>query len=135
MFIWPAKIRLYDTDESGRIYFASVFRLAHDALDEFLTARGSSIRRFLDGGDCSLPIVHAEADFMRELRQGDAVEVRVSVEKIGTTSFALAFRIVREGAEVAVVRTVQVATHPATATKRPLPAELRDLLEKEHLAV
>lgn len=131
MFTWRTKIRLYDTDESGRLYFASLFRLAHDALDEFLLARGTSIRRFLDPGDCSLPIVHAESDYLRELRQGDEVDVRVTVEKVGTTSFGFCFRMFRGPEAVAVARTVHVATDPSTATKRPIPSDLRQLLARE----
>lgn len=127
-FAWRTKIRLVDTDAAGRIFFASLLRVAHEAFEEFMAARGQPIERYVHDGECALAIVHTEADFRAPLRCGDAVEVRVAVERIGGTSFTIAYAFLRDDLETAAAKTVHVALH-RDGTKRNLPDALRRALE------
>ena len=40
MFISYNKVRMHDTDLAGILYFARMFRFAHDALEDLLEAEG-----------------------------------------------------------------------------------------------
>ena len=124
-------VRLYDTDASGRIFFASVFRLAHDGLETALAARGSSLRSFLENGSASLTVVHADADLKRPLTVGDEVTVRLCAGRIGDTSCTLNFTLnTTDGTEAVTGSWVLVSIDPATGAKTPLTAPVRELLAR-----
>lgn len=129
-FIHSTQIRMSDTDAAGVLYFAHQLRLAHEAYEAFLDSAGLPIRGLL-AGDCHLPIVHAEADFTAPLRVGDRVEIDVSVDSIGETSYKILYRF-RKDKEVAVgsAQTVHVAVDAKTGRKRKLPDDLRAALKK-----
>ena len=57
----------------------------------------------------SMVIVHSECDYLAEIPVGTpSVDVTVSVEKVGTTSFTLLHEITRDGTTRARGRTVHV---------------------------
>ena len=93
MFRYETKIRLYDTDAAGILFFANQFRIVEEAYEAFLEANGISIREFLDKSDFIVPIVHAETDFLSPLRPGDRIVVEIEVLKKGESSFTLGHRI------------------------------------------
>lgn len=124
MFETTVTIRLSDTDAAGRIFFASLLRIAHDAFEGFMDGIGQPLAKFLRGDACGLAIVHAEADYHRPMCCGDRVAVRVGVERVGTTSFVIVYEFRRDGAEIANARTVHVAMDGAGG-KMQLPDDLR----------
>lgn len=127
MFISKTTIRLSDTDAAGRIFFASLLRVAHDAFEGYMEDIGHPLARYLRGEACGLAIVHAEADYRRPIGCGDRVEIKTGVERVGTTSFVITHEFRHDGEEVATARTVHVALDPS-GTKMQLPDELRQAL-------
>jgi acyl-CoA thioesterase FadM len=69
-------------------------------------------------------IARIEVDYRRPILLGDKVRVDLQCERIGTSSFTLAFRIVKEGdgAVFAEARTVQVMLDFKTQRPRPISA-------------
>ncbi len=128
MFTWPTQIRLYDTDASGRIFYASLFRIAHDAVEAFMESRNHAVSRYLSNSDCTLAIAHAEADYTAPMQTGDKVDVNVSVERVGNASFTITYQFVVNGRETARAKTIHVSIATATGTSCPLPGDLRALL-------
>jgi len=127
MFAWQTTIKLSDTDAAGRIFFAALLRVAHDAFEVYMDGLGQPLARFLRGDSCSLAIIHAEADYRRPIGCGDALEVRVGVERVGTTSFVITYEFLRGEEEVATARTVHVAID-RHGSKTSLPDDLRQAL-------
>jgi acyl-CoA thioesterase FadM len=77
-----------------------------------------------------LPIVHAEADYMKPLATGDRIEIQLKAEKIGNSSFTLAYALVRNRTElVGTVRTVHVLTNRHSGESVSIVPELRRHLE------
>lgn len=128
MFTWTTKIRLYDTDASGRIFYASLFRLAHDAAEAFLESRNHDVRRYLGNSDFTFAIAHAEADYAVPMQTGDEVDVNVSIERVGNASFTIAYRFIVNGRETARAKTVHVSIATSTGASCPLPGDLRAIL-------
>ena len=80
-----------DTDAGGRIHFTAVFRWAE-------LAETALVRRLgvLDGwGD--YPRRAAEAEYRKVLRFEDEIEIRLRVERVGTTSISYAWQISKDG--------------------------------------
>lgn len=127
MFTWQTSIRLSDTDAAGRIFFGSLFRVAHDAFEAHMENIGQPLMRFLRGDECSLTIVHAEADYRHPLNCGDKIAINLDVERVGHTSFVMTYHFLRDGEEVATARTVHVALD-RQGVKCSLPDDLRRAL-------
>ncbi len=106
---WRFPVMLHDTDAAGVLFFAHLFRHAHDAYEAFMAARGLLLHRIIAEGEWGLPLVHAEADYTRPLHHGDVVAVHLEVESMGERSFTLGYRFECKGACCATARTVHVA--------------------------
>jgi acyl-CoA thioester hydrolase len=79
-----------DTDAGGRIHFTAVFRWVEAAE----TAR---MRRLgLMEGWANFPRRHVEADYLRVLVFEDEVEVRLRVERVGSTSITYGWDLVKD---------------------------------------
>jgi YbgC/YbaW family acyl-CoA thioester hydrolase len=110
------RVAWVDTDAGGRIHFSNAFRWAEQA--------ETSLRRMLgilDGwGD--YPRKHAEAQFHSVLRFEDEIEVRITPERLGTTSITWRFEITRDGQLCVEGRMVVVHVdgegRPAQLTER-----------------
>jgi 1,4-dihydroxy-2-naphthoyl-CoA hydrolase len=125
------KVRMHDTDMAGRLYFARQFRFAHDALEDLVESEGLDFHKVFHEEKFVFVIVHCEADYFQQLRVGDQLDVRLSCEHIGQTSFILLYEIFRSDKElIGTVKTVHVALDSSTGAKIPLPSKLRSLLEK-----
>lgn len=132
MFIANNKVRMHDTDMAGILYFPRQFRFAHDALEDFVESEGFDFDALFHEANFVFVIVHCEADYYASMRVGDKLEIHVSVEKIGTTSFTMLYRIYREGKEVGSAKTVHVTLERLSRKKIPLPHEFREMLKKHH---
>ena len=76
-------------------------------------------------------IVHAEADYFTPLKAGDEIEIELFVEKIGNTSFTIAYKIYKSDKTLAgSAKTVHVTVNRETRKKIPIPEKLITSLEK-----
>ena len=76
-------------------------------------------------------VARAEVDFIEPIYEGGRfVDVEISVEKIGTSSFVVLYTIGDEGKVFAKVKTVQVAISLETKKSRPLTDKEREFLTK-----
>jgi acyl-CoA thioester hydrolase len=76
-------------------------------------------------------VARAEVDFIEPIYEGGRfVDVEISVEKIGTSSFVVLYTICDEGTIFAKVKTVQVAISLETKKSRPLTDKEREFLTK-----
>lgn len=130
MFIHQTAVRLHHTDAAGLLFFAEQFQLAHDAYETFMESIGYAFAPLIRNSEYLLPIVHAEADFMKPLSTGDKIEIQVKAEKIGDSSFTLAYALLRDRTElVGTVRTVHVLINRRSGESISILPELRRQLE------
>ena len=129
MFRYKTKIRLYDTDAAGILFFANQFRLVEEAYEEFLEENGIQIKDFLDKSNFIVPIVHADSDFLHPLRAGDKIEIEIDLLKIGDSSFTLTHRIFNSDKTLCGKgSTVHVSVSSGTFKKIMMPDQIIDIL-------
>ncbi len=121
------RVALHDTDAAGVLFFAHLFRHAHDAYEAWMATLGFPLDALLRDGRLRLPIVHAEADYRRPLHHGDAVRVRLALAEVGDSAFTLDYRFLDvHGDLVASARTRHVGVDHQG--RRTLPDALRRAL-------
>lgn len=121
-------ISLRETDATGVLYFAEKLKLALEAFEDYLLKRGFTLQQMIEGAEFLLPIVHAEADYSAPLRVGDQVTIKLSLDRLGTSSFTLKTLFFCRGNEVGSAKIVHVSIARKTGKSIPLPPEVHQLL-------
>lgn len=131
-FIAKNRVRMHDTDMAGILYFARQFRFVHDTFEDFILDEGHNLKELFRKELHLFVIVHAESDYYHSVTVGDELEVHLSVEKIGTTSFTLAYKIfvIPEKTLIGTAKTVHVCIDKNTRGKHPIPKGFIPSLEK-----
>ncbi len=106
------QVRYSDLDPNNHVNNVAYFALMETGRVNFLHSLTPSLRGHMVVG-------RAECDYRKEIPGGvRTVQVTLSVEKIGTTSFVLLHEIRADGQLCGVGRTVQVALDES---RRPRP--------------
>ena len=131
MFLAHNQVRMHDTDVAGILYFPRQFRFAHDALEDFVEKElGLTFDHVFRQEKFVFVIVHAESDYFIALRVGDKLDIELSIETIGTTSFTVHYKIYKKDKSLAgEARTVHVTLDGDTRQKIPIPVRLKHVLE------
>lgn len=117
-------MRWSDVDAAGIICYGAYLRFYEIAETELFRAAGEPYHEVFDRYDVWLPRVHIESDFLRPAFLDDRLRVRAFVERIGTTSLHLAFRVERAGEEIGRARFVMVCVNRSDLAKTALPRRL-----------
>lgn len=123
-FTHRVRVAFPDTDASGRIHFTAMLRYFESAEIEFLRSMGYCYR---DARDVAFPRVRVECEYRAAVGFDDELDIAVSVKRVGTSSYTLAFDALKNGALVASGSIVVVCVgRPGRA--QALPPVLRDSL-------
>jgi 4-hydroxybenzoyl-CoA thioesterase len=126
------RVRFGDEDHARIVYFPRFFHFFHVAFEDFFEAEIEPYRASLEAA-VGWPAVHAEADFLSQVRFGDVLEIGVAVEKIGTSSATFLYEGRRvEGGDAPAVRgkIVVACIDMATMRSQPIPERYRAVFEK-----
>ena len=121
------RLRWADADAAGRLHFPRIFELVEEAESEFVRRIDWPMNRSL-GYD--FPRVHVECKFMRVIALDDPFRLRLTVGKLGRTSFRYDFQVINRDDELAIegTMTVVVLQH---GKPTEIPDTLRAALESD----
>lgn len=121
---------LHDIDAAGVLFFAHLFRHAHDAYEAFMSDIGFSLDKVIRQ-NILLPLIHSEADFLQPISHGDKVCIRLQIKKIGNSSFTVIYHITGEqDQQLATALTTHVYLDRTDHKSKKLPDTLRNELAK-----
>ena len=122
-------IPFQDIDAAGIVFFAHLFRYAHEAYERFMAHIGHSLVDVLEQGDYLLPLVHAEADYKAPLRLGQSITIELKVKSLGAGAFTLYFRFLSNDDQVlATAETGHVVVDKENGKPAVIPDALRTAL-------
>lgn len=129
--VYERAVRFEEVDAAGIAFFARFFNWCHEAMERFFDGVPGGYVGLITKRRVGFPAVHLTADWRTPLRYGDVARIETSVVKIGTTSATFRYVLERasDGAHVATVEHVVVATDLDAMTKQPIPDDCRALLE------
>jgi len=123
------RVPFHDVDSTGRIHFTAMFRYMEIAEHEL--RRSIGLPQATSFPNIAFPRVHVSCDFRGAIRYDDKLSIEAHVERVGRSSWTVAFiaRLIGEGASVvAEGQMTMVAMDTATERAIPLPDELRAAL-------
>ncbi len=115
-----------DLDAFGHVNNVVYARFLETARVKFFMEKASKI-------EASFVLRRLEMDFLAPMFLDDVAEVEIWVGEIGTTSWEFLYSIKNKktGEEVIKARTIQVWVDLESNQKRPIPDELRQILQSE----
>ncbi|HLO69130.1 MAG TPA: thioesterase family protein [Holophaga sp.] len=128
-FSQPIDVRFSDLDALGHVNHAVFVTYLEHARTKWWGAYLAG-RPFAEEG---FFIARVEMDYRKPILLGDEVRVEIRCAHVGTTSFTLAYRVLRGGDEVVLAegQTVQVMVDLATGRPRPIGARAQAWLRAQ----
>ncbi|MBB2984886.1 acyl-CoA thioesterase [Terracoccus luteus] len=129
-FTLPVTVRFSEIDVAGVVFNSHYLTWCEDAKVGFLDSIGYDPARFAAEHHLAL-VRHAEIDWVVSLRPLDRAEIRVTVDRVGTSSFTLRHEIWRTGADPALTASCVITYvwfDTLAGTKIPLDEHVRGAL-------
>jgi len=124
------EVRFRDCDPMGHVNNAVYLTYLEQARFAHWRAVWGFNFEGLPGNAPGVILARAEIDYRRPARYGDMLEVRISLDRIGRTSFGYSYVVVDQKEEVvAEARSVQVMYDYGTGKPVPLPDEMKARLQ------
>lgn len=121
---------LHDIDAAGVLFFAHLYRHAHDAYEAFMSDIGFSLDKVIRE-NILLPLIHSEADFLQPISHGNKVCIQLQIKKIGNSSFTVTYRFTGNSDQhLATALTTHVYMDRADHKSKKIPDALRKELAK-----
>jgi acyl-CoA thioester hydrolase len=121
--IWRAPVRYAECDMQGIVFNAHYLAYADEAMTGWCVAVGQPYPTLIARG-LDTRVVASTLEWSSSARWGDLVEVDAVVERMGRTSFVLAFTIRVGERRCCVVRTTYVLVDEQ-GSPTPVPDDLR----------
>jgi acyl-CoA thioester hydrolase len=130
MFVHQLEVRFRDCDPMGHVNNAVYLTY----LEQARFAHWRELWKYRqEGWDRRVPgviLARAEVDYRGQAREGDLLDVRISVAKLGRTSFHYEYEVVdQKGQLVLEARTVQVMYDYAAGKPVEIPDAIRRMLD------
>jgi YbgC/YbaW family acyl-CoA thioester hydrolase len=125
-------VRFGDVDHAGIVYYPHFFIYLHEAFEDFFDAGQRPYHRWLDEEHVGFPTVHIETDYKLPLRYGDALNIELSVPKVGNRSATFRYVCYRQSdGQLACTAEITCACVDMRVMKsRQIPDELRALFQR-----
>ncbi|MFA7288766.1 MAG: thioesterase family protein [Melioribacteraceae bacterium] len=123
MFSSKIKIYFFDCDPAGIIFFASLFKYSHLVYEDFMNSLKTE-RDYFKDNEYLLPIINAEATYIKPIKVGDELTVNMSVTQLKDSSFELTYSFYKDNAILAKAKTVHVCVKKEKFEKTSIPEEL-----------
>jgi acyl-CoA thioester hydrolase len=129
-FSYFLRVRYGECDAQKVVFNSRYGEYVDLAAAEFLRVLG--FEHEIQTAELDYQVVKQTTEWRAPARFDQVLEISVSTKHLGTTSFTLAteFRIAGEEALIATSESVYVHVDTHTLKKAPIPARLRDALER-----
>lgn len=119
---WTAAVRYAECDQQGIVFNGHYLTWCDEAATAWFAAAGTSYPELLARG-LDTRVVSSTLDWSSSARWGDVVDVDVTLDRVGRTSFGLAFDVRAGDRSCCRVRTTYVLVDEQ-GRPTPVPADL-----------
>jgi 1,4-dihydroxy-2-naphthoyl-CoA hydrolase len=118
------KVRFFDCDPAGIMFYARLFDLCHAAYEELIDGMSLS-EDFWSNATYAVPITRTEARYLKPIRYGSEIVVSLEIRALTESSYDVHYTCrSSEGVTCAKAQTSHVVVDKTTFQRRPMPAEL-----------
>ncbi|HYJ22393.1 MAG TPA: thioesterase family protein [Solirubrobacterales bacterium] len=124
-FVHGFRIRYGECDPQGIVFNANYVAFVDHAFTELWREAFGSYQSMVDRG-IDMVVAELNLAFLGSARFDDLVEIRATIERLGTTSMTTRLELARGDESLVEARIRHVFVETATWSKTPLPAWLRE---------
>jgi acyl-CoA thioesterase FadM len=126
-FVQRRRLNWGEADPAGTIYAPRAIDIAIQAIEAlWIEALGLSFREFQARHGLGAPWVHTSCEFFRPLRAGEAFDLSIAIDKLGTSSLNWRGAAKRpDGEPLFRLKLVSVIIDIGTGESRVIPADVR----------
>jgi acyl-CoA thioester hydrolase len=128
-FVFGLRVRYGECDPQQIVFNANYFAYFDVAMTELWRAAIGRYDVMMERG-VDMVVAEASARFLGAARFDDAIELEVSITRLGTTACNTRHRVLRDGEVLVEGRMRHVFVDPHTLRKMPIPDWLRDSLAR-----
>lgn len=132
-FSMDYKVRLYDTDSGGSVFFGNYFQMFSMLKDEFLEHLfKSNFNSYLKERGLFLPTTEASAKFLKGAKYGDAVKLSISVEVVNPKVLRFRYSVqnpASDGSICAEGETVSIMASLETGKSTQITEDILKILQ------
>ena len=128
-FSWPVRVYWEDTDAGGVVYYANYLKFMERARSEWLRALGFEQDVLRDGHGVVFVVRRVEVDYLSPARFNDALEVSVSLKRIGGASLVVEQTVSRGVTHLIAARVTLACVDAALFKPAKIPAFILQALE------
>jgi 4-hydroxybenzoyl-CoA thioesterase len=127
IFVQRRRLAWGEADPAGTIYAPRAIDFAIQAIEAlWMEALGVSFRDFQARHGLGAPWVHTSCEFSSPLRAGEAFDLAIALDKLGTSSLEWRGEAKRpEGEALFRLKLVSVVIDLASGASRAIPADMR----------
>jgi acyl-CoA thioester hydrolase len=126
-FLHPLRVRYAECDPQQIVFNANYFAYFDVGMTELWRAAIGSYAVMMERG-VDMVVAEASARFLGAARFDDAVELEVSITRLGKTGCTTRHRVLRDGEVLVEGMMRHVFVDPRTLEKQPIPPWLRESL-------
>jgi acyl-CoA thioester hydrolase len=122
-FTHRIRVRYHETDPQRFVFNSRYLEYADVSMAEYFRHLGWSYPELL----CMAfdpSVVKSTVDFLRPAYLDDLIDIEVSCDQVGTSSFTLIFVLTVQGEQISRIENVYVNVDPEAAGSRPIPSEI-----------
>lgn len=129
-FIYKYQIHFDDCDPAGILFFANTWDICHRVYENWLLKLKNDYAFWFQNPEWIIPIITSKCNFHRPLKPGTLIDVELSVQNIGNSSFTTHY-LLKKDSEIAMDCSIShVFTDKATFKKTSIPEELLPLFQE-----
>ena len=126
-FVHPLRVRYAECDPQRIVFNANYFAYFDVGMTELWRAAIGSYSEMMRRG-VDMVVAEASARFLGAARFDDALQLEVSITRLGTTACTTRHRVLRDGEVLVEGRMRHVFVDPRTLEKLAIPSWLRESL-------
>jgi acyl-CoA thioester hydrolase len=126
-FVFPLRVRYGECDPQQIVFNANYFAYFDVAMTELWRAAIGRYDLMMERG-VDMVVAEASARFLGAARFDDALELEVSITRLGTTACTTRHRVLRDREVLVEGEMRHVFVDPQALEKMPIPEWLRDAL-------
>lgn len=119
-----------NADPAGIMFFNNSFKLAHQALEEFIQHIGIGWENWFNNPKIAIPLRHCQADFLKPILCGKNINIEVSVKKLSSSSVSFIFEFKVDNEVHCIVEIINTFIQKSDQQKTKIPIEIKDKLSR-----
>lgn len=125
-FYHPVRVRFYETDAQGHVFFGDYLNYFDVGLIEYMRAIGMDYAAMENSG-VGMFFVHADCQYKSRARFDDLLHVHTRIGRVGNTSFTFEFAVYKQATDLLISTGSITAVTVDAQTEQPIrvPEELR----------